>query len=84
MLDTLLREKLSVPNDFIKLFTVLFTANIIVTTLNTLILMLFIPSLSKMGFIAFYIPRFIEECIMTILQSYVISYLLKVYNKLKF
>ncbi|MBR6647324.1 MAG: ECF transporter S component [Clostridia bacterium] len=84
MLDTLLREKLSVPNDFIKLFTVLFTANIIVTTLNTLILMLFIPSLSEMGFIAFYIPRFIEECIMTILQSYVISYLLKVYNKLKF
>ncbi len=83
-LDTLLKEKLSIPNDFIKLFTVLFTANIIVTTLNTFILMLFIPALSEMGFIAFYIPRFIEECIMTILQSYVISYLLKVYNKMKF
>lgn len=82
-LDSILREKLSIPNDFIKLFTVLFTANIIVTTLNTFILMLFIPALSKMGFIAFYIPRFIEECIMTTLQSYVVSYLLKINDKMK-
>ena len=80
-LGEILKEKLSIPNDFIKLFTVLFTANIIVTTLNTLILMMFIPALSKMGFLAFYIPRFIEECIMTTLQSYVVSYLLQVYKK---
>lgn len=83
ILDAILREKLTIPNDFIKLFTVLFTANIIVTTLNTFILMLFIPALSKMGFIAFYIPRFIEECIITTLQSYVVSYLLKINDKMK-
>lgn len=80
-IDAVFKQKLSIPNEFIKLFTVLFTANIIVTTLNTFILMIFIPSLSKMGFLAFYIPRFVEECIITTLQSYVVSYLLQVYKK---
>ena len=80
-LEAILKEKLHIPNNFIKLFTVLFTANLIVTTLNTFILMIFIPSLTKNGFLAFYIPRFVEECIITVLQSYVVSYLLKVYSK---
>lgn len=80
-LDAIFREKLAIPNDFIKLFTVLFTANLIVTTINTFILVIFIPALGKNGFLAFYIPRFVEECIITVLQSYVVSYLLKIYNK---
>lgn len=81
-LDKLLKKKLSIPDNFMKLFTVLFIANIIVTTLNTFILMIFIPALSKNGFMIFYIPRFIEECIITTLQSYVVSYLLSAYNKI--
>jgi len=81
-LDKLLKKKLSIPDNFMKLFTVLFIANIIVTTLNTFILMIFIPAVGKNGFMIFYIPRFIEECIITTLQSYVVSYLLSAYNKI--
>lgn len=81
-LDKLLKKKLSIPDNFMKLFTVLFITNIIVTTLNTFILMIFIPAVGKNGFMIFYIPRFIEECIITTLQSYVVSYLLSAYNKI--
>ena len=66
-LDALFRKKFHASENFIKLFTVLFTANILVTTLN--------------GFLFFYIPRFVEECIITTLQSYVVSYLLQIYKK---
>lgn len=81
-LDKLLKKKLSIPDNFMKLFTVLFITNIIVTTINTFILMIFIPAVGKNGFMIFYIPRFIEECIITTLQSYVVSYLLSAYNKI--
>ena len=81
-LDKLLKKRLSIPDNFMKLFTVLFITNIIVTTLNTFILMIFIPAVGKNGFMIFYIPRFIEECIITTLQSYVVSYLLSAYNKI--
>lgn len=69
-------------NDSIKILTVLFICNIIATTINTVILMMFIPSLSKLGFIVFYIPRLIEEIIITVLQSFVTGYLLRLYKKL--
>lgn len=82
ILDAFLRKKDGQPDDFIKLFTVLFIANIIVTTLNTFILMIFIPALGNLAFLVFYIPRFIEECILTILQSYVVSYFLRIYNRI--
>jgi len=79
-LDALHRKKFQAQENFIKLFTVLFTANILVTTINTLILM-FVYGYGKNGFLFFYIPRFVEECIMTTLQSYVVSYLLQIYKK---
>lgn len=69
-------------NNFIKILTVLFISNIIATTLNTVILMMFTPALSKLGFLVFYIPRLIEEIILTILQSFVTGYLIKIYNNL--
>ena len=69
-------------NEFIKILSVLFISNITVTTINTVILMMFTPSLSKLGFLVFYIPRLTEEIILTVIQSFILPYLLKIYRKL--
>ena len=66
--------------NFINLFTAMFVANVFVTTVNTFVLMHFIPVLAKSGFWVFYVPRLIEEIISTILQCFVMSYLIKLYN----
>ncbi len=81
--DVLLRRIKSLDgSDFIKVLTVLMISNIIVTTINTPILMYFFPALAKLGFIVFYIPRLIQEIISTVLQSFVISYLMKIYSRI--
>jgi len=67
---------------FLKLIIAVGIPGIIVTTLNTEILRMFIPGLSNKAFIVFWIPRLIEEIIMTIYISYVLSILLQIYDKL--
>lgn len=67
-------------DNFINLFTAMLTANVFVTTVNTFVLMHFIPVLAKSGFWIFYVPRLTEEIISTILQCFVMSYLIKLYN----
>ena len=68
---------------FIKLLFVLLVANIIVTTLNTFVLRIYFPALNALSFMVFYIPRLVEEIIATILQAYIMAYLLKLLNKTK-
>ncbi len=68
--------------DFIKLLLTLIIPNIIITTINTFILMFYYPSLAKLGFLIVFIPRLTEEIIMTVLQSFVISYLIKIYTRI--
>lgn len=70
-------SKGKLKNEFIKLLVVLLISNITVTTINTFILMIFTPSLSKLGFLVFYTPRLIEEIILTVIQSFILPYLLK-------
>ncbi len=84
MADMLLHRKFKSLRDteYIKLLTVLIIANIIVTTLNTGILMWFTPALSKLGFVVFYIPRLIQEIIATVIQSFVISFLMRIYKRI--
>ena len=66
--------------NYIKVFLCLFPVNILITTINTkLIMMLY--SITK-AFIVFYTPRLIEEVINIFIQSYIVSYLLKLANKL--
>lgn len=77
------RKNKEMSEKFIKLLIVLLCANLVVTTLNTFVLRIFIPSLSGIGFMAFYIPRVIEEIIMTIVQCYGISLLLAAIEKAK-
>ncbi|MBE7038248.1 MAG: ECF transporter S component [Ruminococcaceae bacterium] len=68
---------------FIKLLCVLLIANIIVTTLNTFVLRIYFPALNSLSFMVFYIPRLVEEVIVTVLQAYIMAYLLKLLNKTK-
>lgn len=75
-------SKKNSDNMFIKLLTVLFITNIIVTTINTFVLRIYIPALNNIAFFVFYIPRLIEEIIATILQSYVMVYFLRILKKI--
>ena len=64
---------------YFKAFLCLMPVNILITTINTkLIMMLY--SIDK-AFIVFYTPRIIEEIINIFIQSYIVSYLIKLYNK---
>ncbi|MEN6488580.1 MAG: folate family ECF transporter S component [Smithella sp.] len=74
-------SKSSSQNDFLKVVITTGISGIIVTTLNTFILRIFIPALGKKGFIIFLVPRVIEEIFMTMIQAYIISILISIYKK---
>ncbi len=82
LLDVLFGKSAAGKTDFIKVLAVLLIANITVTTINTVLLMYFFPALAKLGFVVFYIPRLIQEIISTVLQSFVISYFIKLYKRI--
>ncbi len=81
-LNSVLKKTKMYSENFLNVLVVLMISNLIVTTANTFLLMIFVPSLSKLAFAYFYIPRLIEEVANTIVQSYVVSYLLKLFYKL--
>jgi len=70
-----------VRNDLLKVLFSTGVSGIIVTTLNTQILRMFIPSLGNMGFMVFLVPRLIQEILMVIIQAYIISILLTLYKE---
>jgi ECF transporter S component (folate family) len=72
----------SIQQNYLKVLVSTGAAGIIVTTLNTYILQLFIPALAKKGFILFLIPRVVEEVFMAVIQAYIISFLLSVYRRI--
>lgn len=67
--------------NYLKVLVVTLVPGVIVTTLNTYTLMLFIPNLGKLGFMVFWIPRITEEIFMEVVQAYVISFMLIIYKK---
>lgn len=82
--DFAVKKKIKKPemhNDFLKVLLVTGISGVLVTTLNTYILQLFIPQLGKMGFVIFWIPRVIQEIFMTVIQAYIVSLLLSIYKK---
>jgi ECF transporter S component (folate family) len=84
--DIIIRKKSkdsSIRNDVFRTAIITGLSGIIVTTLNTFILRIFIPSLGKMGFLVFWIPRLVEEILVTLVQAYIISLLLHIYRKYK-
>jgi ECF transporter S component (folate family) len=66
---------------YIKVLVAFGLANITVTVLNTWALQVFIPELGKIGFILFLIPRLIKEVFMIVIQSYIVAFLLSVYDR---
>lgn len=86
MIFTIINHSLKKTNfyssEFVPVLITLMVANVIVTTINTLLLMTFIPNLSKLGFMVFYLPRLAEEIANTSIQSIVVSYLLKITEKM--
>ena len=71
-------------DDFMQLALTVFTSDVIVTTLNTIILRLPVPfgvGLSKLPFLVFYIPRLIPDFVATFLFAYLLSCMLKIYNR---
>lgn len=85
IIDLIIQKRItnsSIYQNYLKLIIVTGIAGIIVTTLNTYILQLFIPSLGKIGFLVFWIPRIVQEMFMVVIQGYIVAFLLSIYNKL--
>ncbi|NMA82657.1 MAG: folate family ECF transporter S component [Epulopiscium sp.] len=71
-----------VHNYFLKLVMSLGIGGIAVTTVNTYFLKLFIPALSEKSFMVLWIPRLVEEIIITLIQAYIMTILLHIYQKI--
>ena len=67
---------------YLKVLLTFALVGIPVTIINTYILILFVPGLSKIGFTLFLIPRLLEEILMTVILSYISAFLLSVYDRL--
>lgn len=76
------QQKLMIHENYLKLLIATGIAGLVVTVLNTFILQAFIPALGKLGFFVFLVPRVIQDLLMTVITSYIISYLLAVYKRL--
>lgn len=84
IVDILVQKKhvdLLIHKNFLKLLIATGIAGIIVTTINTYILQIFIPALAKKGFMIFWIPRVLQEIFMIVIQAYVIAFLLSIYER---
>lgn len=67
-------------DNYIKMILAIGLPAIIISSINTYILILFIPGLSSVGFMVLWIPRIAEACLMILIQSYIIAVLLNVYE----
>lgn len=67
--------KASFMNNYMRMFVTFLISDITVTTLNTFILVAFIPALAKLPFMTFYLPRLAQEIVAVFMHSFVISYL---------
>lgn len=66
--------------DYMKMILAIGIPGIVVCTLNTYILLMFIPGLQGKSFMFLWIPRIVEEMLMIVFESYVVSLLLSVYE----
>lgn len=85
-INHVVRKKLpdaSIHKYYLKILLSFGMAGIPVTTINTLILKLFIPTLSNVAFTVFYLPRLTEEILVTVVLSYISAFLLAVLDRIK-
>lgn len=69
-------------DDFLPLTVTVLTSDLLVTTLNTFVLRYYYSGLAKLPFWMVYIPRLIPDLVSTVIFAYVISCMLKIYNKI--
>ncbi|MCR3761238.1 folate family ECF transporter S component [Clostridium felsineum] len=66
--------------DFFKIFISVGFSGIIVSTLNTIFMLIFTPALLKNGFAILWFPRIVQTIIMTMINSYILSFLIYLYS----
>lgn len=71
-------------DNYIKMLLSVGIPSLIVTTLNTYILIMFIPALAGKGFMIFWIPRITEAFMMIVIQSYMMSSILCLYKEFQY
>ena len=76
------KSKADFANTYMKVFAAVLVSDIFVTTANTFVLMAFVPSLSNLGFMAFYLPRLAQELLSVFITSYFLTYFYCLYKKL--
>jgi|BioPla2DNA2_1021312.scaffolds.fasta_scaffold44714_2 ECF transporter S component (folate family) len=84
LLNMLLRRisaKWQLNGYFFRILFAVGLSGLLVTTLNTWILQITFPELAQIDFLVFWIPRVIKEAFVVIVQSYIISFLLSIYNR---
>ncbi len=84
IIDYVMKKKFTanyVHDNFLKLLISVGISGLIVTTINTQILRIFVPAFSEKAFMAFWIPRAIEELFISIYIAYMLSFLLHLYHK---
>lgn len=67
-------------NNFFKLIMSIGISGIIVSTLNTIFMLVFTPALVASGFMVLWLPRIVQTIIMTMLNAYLLSMLMYLYN----
>ncbi len=82
--DFLLKKKAGdkYNDDFLRLTLTVFLSDITVTTLNTFVLRYFYSGLAKIPFWTYYLPRVVQDLITAVIFAYILSCLLKAYNKI--
>lgn len=75
--------KASFMNNYMRMFVTFLISDVTVTTLNTFVLIAFIPALAKLPFMTFYLPRLAQEIVAVFMHSFVISYLYDLCNRMK-
>ena len=71
----------SFMNEYMRMFVTFLISDITVTTINTFVLIWFIPALAKIPFMTFYLPRLAQEIVAVFMHSFVIAYLYDVFKR---
>ncbi len=67
---------------YMKVLIGLLAAYIPVTTINTFILIWFYPALQKLNFYVVYLPRLVEEIVISLITAYILTILCRIYHSL--
>lgn len=85
ILDYAARKKFpqaAINKYYLKILLPFGVSGLVVTIINTWILILYFPALAKIGFTLFLIPRLVEEILMMVVQSYIAAFILTIYDRI--